>query len=244
MSSIRQPRPAEGSDSGPPSKALYEVPYLFEAREFLRKRLVGKKVNATVDYVRPAANGYPERVCASIFLGNQNIQEAIVSKGLATVAWHKQDDDERAANYDALLLAQEKAKKVRNFSMSDIQPSTYWILNLFSFYLAISLFLLKFSLFLTLSSPQNKVGVHNTGEPPIHKVADLAGNAAKSKQFLPFLQRIGRLHANVEYVASGSRIRVYIPRDTCLATFLLSGIRFVCLFYFALLQLNLAHDCH
>jgi len=181
MSSIRQPRPAEGTDAGPPSRALYEVPYLFEAREFLRKRLVGKKVNATVDYVRPAANGYPERVCASIFLGNQNIQEAIVSKGLATVAWHKQDDDERAANYDALLLAQEKAKK-------------------------------------------NKVGVHYGGEPPIHKVADLAGNAAKSKQFLPFLQRIGRLHANVEFVASGSRIRVYIPRDTCLATFLLSGI--------------------
>ena len=112
MSSIRQPRPAEGTDAGPPSRALYEVPYLFEAREFLRKRLVGKKVNATVDYVRPAANGYPERVCASIFLGNQNIQEATVSKGLATVAWHKQDDDERAANYDALLLAQEKAKKV------------------------------------------------------------------------------------------------------------------------------------
>ena len=36
----------------------------------------------------------------------------MISKGLATVAWHKQDDDERAANYDALLLAQEKAKKV------------------------------------------------------------------------------------------------------------------------------------
>ena len=120
MSSIRQPRPAENTDAGPPSKALYEVPYLFEAREFLRKRLVGKKVNATVDYVRPAANGYPERVCASIFLGNQNIQEAIVSKGLATVAWHRQDDDERAANYDALLLAQEKAKKVCNLQIHEI----------------------------------------------------------------------------------------------------------------------------
>ena len=113
LSSIRQPRPAEGTDAGPPSRALYEVPYLFEAREFLRKRLIGKKVNVTVDYVRPGANGYPERVCASVFLGSQNLQEAIVSKGLATVAWHKQDDDERAANYDALLLAQEKAKKVK-----------------------------------------------------------------------------------------------------------------------------------
>ena len=66
--------------------------------------------------------------------------------------------------------------------------------------------------------------MHKGGEPPIHKVADLAGNAAKSKQFLPFLQRVGRLHAVVEFVASGSRVRVYIPRETCLATFLLSGI--------------------
>ena len=88
---------------------------MFEAREFLRKRLVGKKVNVTVDYVRPANNGYPERICASVFLGNQNLQEAIISKGLASVGWHKQDDDERAANYDALLLAQEKAKKVRHW---------------------------------------------------------------------------------------------------------------------------------
>ena len=39
----------------------------------------------------------------------------ITTLGLATVAWHKQDDDERAANYDALLLAQEKAKKVGLF---------------------------------------------------------------------------------------------------------------------------------
>ena len=51
------------------------MPYLFEAREFLRKKLVGKKVNVSVDYVRPGNNGFAERVCASVALGNQNIQE-------------------------------------------------------------------------------------------------------------------------------------------------------------------------
>ena len=112
FSSIRQPRPAEGQDPGPPSKALYEVPYLFEAREFLRKRLIGKKVSVSVDYVKPANNGYPERQYASVFLGAQNIQEALVSKGLATVVMHRQDDDERAANYDVLNAAFDKAKKV------------------------------------------------------------------------------------------------------------------------------------
>ena len=48
-------------------------------------------------------------------------------------------------------------------------------------------------------------------------------DAAKAKQFLPFLQRAGRSHAVVEYVASGSRLRLYIPRETCLITFLLAG---------------------
>ena len=46
----------------------------------------------------------------------------------------------------------------------------------------------------------------------------------KAKQFLPFLQRAGRMEAVVEFVASGSRLRLYIPRETCLITFLLSGI--------------------
>jgi len=52
------------------AKALYSVPYLFEAREFLRKKLIGKKVQVKVDYKRPASNddgkNYPERLCATV----------------------------------------------------------------------------------------------------------------------------------------------------------------------------------
>ena len=46
----------------------------------------------------------------------------------------------------------------------------------------------------------------------------------KAKQFLPFLQRAGKTEALVEFVASGSRLRLYIPKETCLITLLLSGI--------------------
>lgn len=53
---------------------------------------------------------------------------------------------------------------------------------------------------------------------------DALQDAQRSKQFLPFLQRAGRSEGVVEFVASGSRMRIYIPRDTCLVTFLLSGI--------------------
>lgn len=49
-------------------------------------------------------------------------------------------------------------------------------------------------------------------------------DAAKSKTFFPFLQRAGLTKAVVEFVASGSRMRLYIPKETCLITFLLAGI--------------------
>ena len=52
----------------------------------------------------------------------------------------------------------------------------------------------------------------------------MSGDVAKSKQFLPFLQRAGKMQGVVEFVASGSRFRVYIPRETCVITFLLSGV--------------------
>lgn len=45
----------------------------------------------------------------------------------------------------------------------------------------------------------------------------------KARQFLPFLQRAGRSEAVVEYVFSGSRLKLYLPKDTCLITFLLAG---------------------
>lgn len=35
-------------DSKVRSRPLYDIPYLFEAREFLRKKLIGKKVCVTI----------------------------------------------------------------------------------------------------------------------------------------------------------------------------------------------------
>ena len=43
-----------------------------EAREFLRKRLIGKSVRVTVDFVRPREGEYEERECATIRYVGQN----------------------------------------------------------------------------------------------------------------------------------------------------------------------------
>ena len=46
--------------------------YAQEAREFLRKRLIGKHVKVHVDFVRPREGDYEERECATIRYGGQN----------------------------------------------------------------------------------------------------------------------------------------------------------------------------
>uniref|UniRef100_A0A673I3Z8 Staphylococcal nuclease domain-containing protein n=1 Tax=Sinocyclocheilus rhinocerous TaxID=307959 RepID=A0A673I3Z8_9TELE len=192
LSSIRPPRlegEEKNKDKDKRFRPLYDIPYMFEAREFLRKKLIGKKVNVTVDYIRAATSAmetggvpaFPERTCATVTIGGINIAEALVSKGLATVIRYRQDDDQRSSHYDELLAAEARAIK-------------------------------------------NGKGLHSKKEVPIHRVADISGETQKAKQFLPFLQRAGRSEAVVEYVFSGSRLKLYMPKETCLITFLLAGI--------------------
>ncbi|KFO62249.1 Staphylococcal nuclease domain-containing protein 1, partial [Corvus brachyrhynchos] len=80
LSSIRPPR-LEGDiaqDKNRKLRPLYDIPYMFEAREFLRKKLIGKKVNVSVDYIRPASSAtetvpaFSERTCATVSIGGMN----------------------------------------------------------------------------------------------------------------------------------------------------------------------------
>lgn len=66
-------------------------------------------------------------------------------------------------------------------------------------------------------------GVHAKKDVPTHRVIEI--DAVKSKQYLPSFQRAQRIDAIVEYVASGSRLRLFIPKEHCLCTFLLAGIQ-------------------
>jgi len=191
LASIRPPRlDAEADNSRNRQKGfkpLYDIPFMFEAREFLRKKLIGHQVHVTVDYIQQAKEasggepGFPEKTCCTVVIGGVNVAEALVSKGLATVVRYAAGNDERSSKYDDLLQAEQKAEKTGK-------------------------------------------GLHDKKNIPSHRVSDMSGNVVKCKQFLPFLQRAGRMQGLVEFVASGSRFRVYIPRETCIVTFLLGGI--------------------
>lgn len=47
----------------------------------------------------------------------------------------------------------------------------------------------------------------------------------KARDFLPFLQRTRRHTAVVEYVLSGHRFKLLIPKETCTIAFSFSGVR-------------------
>ncbi|WAR09132.1 SND1-like protein [Mya arenaria] len=186
LASIKPPRPPVAeADTGKPSvrvtRPLYDIPYMFEAREFLRKKLIGKKVSVEVDYIQPPNAGFPEKTCCTVTIGGINVAEALISKGLATVIRYRQDDDQRSSKYDMLLAGEERAKK-------------------------------------------KGVGVHSKKDSPLHRVADVSGDVTKARQFLPFLIKADRLEALCDYVTSGSRLRLFLPKETCLITFLVSGI--------------------
>lgn len=50
-------------------RPLYDIPWMFEAREFLRKKLIGKHVKVTVDYIQPAKDNFPEKICCTVTIG-------------------------------------------------------------------------------------------------------------------------------------------------------------------------------
>ncbi|XP_066257957.1 staphylococcal nuclease domain-containing protein 1 isoform X2 [Euwallacea similis] len=188
LASIRPPREAgrgAQDDEGKPLprpkgfRPLYDIPWMFEAREYLRKKLIGKKVNVVVDYIQEARESLPEKTCATITLNGKNVAEALVSKGLATVVRYRQDDDQRSCRYDELLKAETKAEK-------------------------------------------SQLGVHSKKEGASLRVTEI--DSARAKLELASFQRAQRIDAIVEFVASGSRFRLYIPRSNSLATFLLGGI--------------------
>lgn len=104
LSSVRPPRREVNSADAAPAnrqfRPLYEIPRMFETREFLRKRVIGKKVQITVDYIQPKSDQFPEKICCTVQYNNQNLAELLIENGLAKALRHRQDDENRSPFYD------------------------------------------------------------------------------------------------------------------------------------------------
>ncbi|GLC57824.1 hypothetical protein PLESTB_001270800 [Pleodorina starrii] len=189
LSSIRAPRP--------PARDRPAEAWATEAKEFLRKRIIGRPVEVKMEYNRKVLTpemqlaGEGERVMA---FGNvevvpdkgeekQNVSEMVVARGFATVIKHR-TDEERSCVYERLVACEELARS-------------------------------------------SKRGVHSAKEPPANRVNDVSqpGSATRAKQYLPFFQRAGKMTGVVEYVLSGHRLRVHIPKEGVTIVFAPSGIK-------------------
>nr|POF22200.1 hypothetical protein CFP56_36285 [Quercus suber] len=172
LSSVRQPKPTDPKQS----------PFGAEAKEFLRKRLIGKHVKVKIDGKRPATDGYDEREMATITTGDKNVALLLVENGYASVIRHRMDDTDRSPLYDELLAAEEAAKT---------EGKGMW-------------------------SPK----------PPKQQVfVDYSESLEKAKRQLTLLSRQKRVPAIVDFVKSGSRFTILVPRENAKLTFVLDGIR-------------------
>ncbi|EEH33108.1 hypothetical protein PAAG_04161 [Paracoccidioides lutzii Pb01] len=114
LSSVRQPKPSDPK----------QAPFIAEAKEFLRKKLIGKHVKVKIDGKRPASEGFEEREVATVISGNTNVALLLVQSGYASVIRHRRDDDDRSPEYDALLQAEETSQKEGKGMWSSKPPTT------------------------------------------------------------------------------------------------------------------------
>ncbi|KAF7716386.1 RNA-induced silencing complex, nuclease component [Penicillium ucsense] len=172
LASIRQPKPSDPK----------QAPFANDAKEFLRKKIIGKNVKVTITGKKPANEGYEEREVATVVQGNTDIALALVEAGYASVIRHRMDDDDRSPDYDSLLVAEAEAQ-------------------------------------------QEARGMWSPKPPKVKQYQDYSESVQKAKLEVGILQRSKRVPAVVDFVKSGSRFTVLVPRENAKLTLVLSGIR-------------------
>ncbi|KAL8780769.1 MAG: hypothetical protein Q9213_006316 [Squamulea squamosa] len=172
LSSIRGPKPKDDKQG----------PHEQDAKEFLRKKLIGKHVRVSTDGIKPPSEGFPEREVATVHAGNNNVALMLVEAGYASVVRHRKDDTDRSPYYDDLIAAEEVAQTEQK-------------------------------------------GMWSSKAPAAKAYQDYSESLQKAKIQFSVLQRQKRVPAIVDYVKSGSRFTILIPRENAKLTFVLSCIR-------------------
>ncbi|AQK52793.1 hypothetical protein Zm00014a_002977 [Zea mays] len=209
LSSIRAPKLGNARTDVKPDH------FAREAKEFLRTRLIGKQVAVEMEYSRristvdgqsaaPTANMADTRVLdyGSVFLGSPSQTDGDDTSSAPSSA------SQPGVNVAELLLSRGFAKTSKH---RDYEERSHY-----------------YDALLAAESRAEKAkkGVHSQKESPVMHITDLTTvSAKKAKDFLPFLQRNRRHSAIVEYVFSGHRFKLTIPKETCSIAFSLSGVR-------------------
>ncbi|XP_010942326.2 ribonuclease TUDOR 1 isoform X1 [Elaeis guineensis] len=210
LSSIRAPR------MGNPRRDEKPAPYAREAREFLRSRLIGRPVNVSMEYSRKVnlADG-PNAVTVSgsadsrvMDFGSVFLVSPSTAEGDDSASAPSSGKQSAGINVAEMVVSRGFATVIRHRDFEE--RSNYYDALLAAESRAIN----------------GKKGIHSAKDPPVMHITDLTtASAKKARDFLPFLQRSGRLTAVVEYVLSGHRFKLLIPKETCSIAFSFSGVR-------------------
>ncbi|KAK9239198.1 hypothetical protein V1525DRAFT_386757 [Lipomyces kononenkoae] len=174
LASIRGPRQADAKQAS----------YVNAAREFVRKKAIGKHVKVVILHTRAKSEQFEERDMATVELVNGSIDLAslLVDNGYASVIRHRKDQvEDRSPIWDELMEKEEAAIK-------------------------------------------GKKGIHSGVALPAERIVNASESHARASAFLPSLARQKRVPAIVEYVNSGSRLRLLLPRENARIKFILAGI--------------------
>ncbi|ONI07776.1 hypothetical protein PRUPE_5G139000 [Prunus persica] len=206
LSSIRCPK------MGNPRREEKPAPYAREAKEFLRTRLIGLQVNVQMEYSRKiTADGAAvstgpadSRVMdfGSVFLVKAEGDDAPAPASSAP------GSQPAGVNVAELVVARGFGTVIRHRDFEE--RSSYYDALLSAESRAIA----------------GKKGIHSAKDPPVMHITDLMqASAKKARDFFPFLQKRRKIPAVVEYVFSGHRFKLLIPKETCSIAFAFSGVR-------------------
>ncbi|KAJ1417805.1 Tudor domain [Sesbania bispinosa] len=209
LSSIRCPK------MGNPRRDEKPAPYAREAKEFLRTRLIGRQVNVQMEYSRKVAptdgsvvpsGAADSRIMdfGSVFLSSTGKVDSDDAPSSVPSAGSQQT----GVNVAELVIGRGFGTVIRHRDFEE--RSNYYDALLAAESRAIS----------------GRKGIHSAKDPPVMHITDLTTTSAKkARDFLPFLHRSRRIPAVVEYVLSGHRFKLLIPKETCSIAFSFSGVR-------------------
>ncbi|KAG6470595.1 hypothetical protein ZIOFF_071669 [Zingiber officinale] len=194
---------------GNPRREEKPAPYAREAKEFLRTRLIGNQVNVSMEYSRKVGSADGTNAAMS-----NSADSRVMDFGSVLLVKSEADDttspstNQVGMNVAEMVVSRGFATVVRHRDFEE--RSNYYDALLAAESRAVN----------------SRKGIHSSKDSPVMHITDLTtASAKKTRDFLPFLQRTKRHTAVVEYVLSGHRFKLLIPRETCTIAFSFSGVR-------------------
>ncbi|XP_074374885.1 ribonuclease TUDOR 1-like isoform X2 [Apium graveolens] len=203
LSSIRRPRLG---NSGSADRG-----YAREAKEFLRKHLIGRQVHVSMEYSRKVniaeGRGAPKHPEAGVMdFGSIFVESQSSNAEDSPPAQSAAGSQRYMTNIAQMMVAHGLAEVIRHKDY-EARSNHYEALFAAEFHARAA-----------------RKGMHSGKDAPV--ITDfLTSQSKKASNFLPELQQDRKINAVVEYLFSGHRYKLYIPQKACYIAFSLSRVR-------------------